>query len=102
MIESEKDSRTELLKRSWKGPGQCSCLEIARESLRSPDTAPTVCACMQETVDGVQVTADEDSTKDFRSLLDEVSTRSSTLRGIIGSLGNLFQGSKNSGSHVDT
>jgi hypothetical protein len=39
---------------------------MPRESLRSPDTAPTVCACMQETVDGVQVTDDGGSTQDSK------------------------------------
>jgi hypothetical protein len=93
VIESEKEARTELLKEPWKGPGQCSSLEIVREALGSPETAPTVCACMQETVDGVQVTSDGGSTHDSRHLVIEGSARSQILRSVIESvMATVFRG----------
>jgi hypothetical protein len=96
-IESKKEARTELLKRPWKGPGQCS-LEIAREALGSPNIAPTVCECTQETVDGVQETADGGSTLLKRNLVIEGSARSQILRSVIESvMATLFRGSNTSG-----
>ena len=86
MIESEKEARTELLKEPWKGPEQCSSLEKFREALGSPEIAPTVCACMQETIDGVQMTADGGSNQDTRNLVIEGSARSQILRSVIESV----------------